>query len=101
MKMARDGFNAVSNAFVLALGIAWQGAFSEAVAALSHRFDDLRVRAYMDALMTMILCAVVLPAWVMYMLPKALAGPQPLEDKTKKDADKKKASEGAGGDVGE
>merc|ERR1719321_1446744 len=83
MNMARTGFNAVSNSFVLGLGLAWQGAFSEAVNALSHRFDDKTVRAYMDVLITICLIAVVMPAWLLYMLPKALAGPQPLEEAKK------------------
>jgi len=85
MQMARSAFNAVSNSFVLGLGIAWQGAFSEACSAMSERFEDATTRAYMDAFITMILCAIVLPAWVMYMLPRALAGPQPLDGDKKKD----------------
>lgn len=107
IKVARTGFNAVTNSFVLGLGIAWQGAFSEAVNALSHRFEDKSTRAYMDALMTMILCAIVLPAWLWYMLPKALAGPQPLEDKSKKkegetgSEEEKPADEDGGGSGGE
>lgn len=94
LAMARHGFEAVSQAFVLGLGLAWQGAFAEATTCLSHRFEDKHTRAYMDAWMTLGLCATVLPAWVLYMLPKALAGPQPLD----KDAKKK---EGEGGKPGE
>jgi hypothetical protein len=103
MQVARGGFNAVSNAFVLGLGVAWQGAFSEALNALSHRFEDRTTRAYMDCLLTLVLCAIVLPAWVMYMLPKALAGPQPLEDdkeketKTGEEGEEKVADEEGGG----
>jgi len=94
--VARGGFNAVISSFVLGLGIAWQGAFSEAVNALGHRFEDRTTRAYMDILMTLILCAVVLPAWFMYMLPKALAGPQPLEGDKKKEGEGDKKKEGEG-----
>jgi hypothetical protein len=79
MKVARGGFRAIQTSFVLALGISWQAAFSEAVGAMSYKFEDKKVRAYMDALMTAMLCTVIVPAWIWYMLPKALAGPVPLE----------------------
>jgi hypothetical protein len=77
--MARKAFDAVTRAFVLSLGVAWQGAFKEAVGGISDRYEDDTTRTYMDALMTVSLCASVLPAWFWFMLPKALAGPQPLE----------------------
>jgi hypothetical protein len=96
LNIARTGFNAVSNSFVLGLGIAWQGAFSEAVNALSHRFDDKTVRAYMDVLITICLIAVVMPAWLLYMLPKALAGPQPLEEAKKPSEEGQGNGENAG-----
>lgn len=79
IKVARGGFKAIQTAIVLAIGISWQGAFSEAVAAMSYKFTDKKIRAYMDALMTIMLCSTIVPAWIWYMLPKALAGPQPLE----------------------
>jgi len=77
--VARGGFIAVQTSFVLAVGCSWEGAFAEAVAAMSYRFEDKKVRAYMDALMTIMLCMAIFPAWIWYMLPKALAGPVPLE----------------------
>jgi len=92
LRVGRGGFEAVSGAFVLGLGLAWQGAFSEATTCLSNRFDDKNTRAYMDALMTFCLCATVMPAWVLYMLPKALAGSQPLTGTE----DAKKNKEGQG-----
>lgn len=79
MQVARGGFRALQTALVLAIGISWQGAFSEAVGAMSYKFQDKRLRAYMDALMTILLCSIITPAWIWYMLPKALAGPVKLE----------------------
>jgi len=79
VKVARGGFQAVSCAFTLGLGLAWQGAFSEAISCLTNRFEDKTTRMYMDVLVTLCLCGIVMPAWGLYMLPKALAGPQPLD----------------------
>jgi len=95
LKIARTGFDAVSASFVLGLGLSWQGAFTEATASLSNRYEDKHTRAYMDALMTLCLCAIVLPAWVLYMLPRAMAGPQPL------DSDKAVGKSAESGESGE
>lgn len=106
VKVARGGFQAVSCAFTLGLGLAWQGAFSEAISCLSNRFEDKTTRAYMDVLITLCLCGIVMPAWVLYMLPKALAGPQPLDGlKTKGkghevEESEKSNEEGAGVSMG-
>jgi len=79
MKVGKTGFIAVTQAFVLGLGMAWAGAFSEAMSCMSHMFADEESREYADIAMTFVLCIVVLPAWFWYMLPKVMAGPQPLE----------------------
>jgi hypothetical protein len=79
MEIARGGFEAVANSFILGLGVSWQEAFTEAVDSLTYKFTDPHVRAYMDCLMTLLLCFAILPAWLWFMMPKALAGPVPLE----------------------
>merc|ERR1719408_1212907 len=52
----------------------------------------------MDVLITLCLIGVVAPAWILYMLPKAIAGPVDLEDPKKRPAE---GQEGAGEQQGE
>lgn len=87
---ARSGFDAIQQAFILGLGISWQGAFSEAVESMAYNFQDINVRAYMEVLITIVLLTIVLPAWILYLLPKALAGPD-AEDASKPGTEEKSA----------
>lgn len=81
MKSARAGFDAVIRALILGIAISWKAAFKKAVQGISHEFDDATTRTYVDVGLCLFICSVVVPAWVMYMLPKELAGPVPLEKK--------------------
>jgi hypothetical protein len=94
VKMGRDAFDAVVRAIILGIALAWQGAFRRAVEGIARQSDDPGVRAYTDVALSIFLCGIMVPAWVMYILPRDLYGPIPDKPKvTGQDA--KKASETA------
>lgn len=81
MKSARAGFESITRAIILGIAVSWEGVFARSVEAISHEWDDATSRCYVDVALSIFICAVVVPAWVMYMLPKDLAGPVPVRGK--------------------
>jgi len=60
----------------LLLGLAWEAAFDQAVSGIEEKFaaDSVRNRVLLKVGMSAALCTLVLPAWRLYILPKAIAG---------------------------
>lgn len=62
------------SAIGLLLGLAWEGAFREAIESVGRMYDDTPTRKIENVdMVSVLLCAVVLPAWVMYIHPVAMA----------------------------
>jgi hypothetical protein len=75
IKVGRDAFDALVRAIILGIALAWQGAFRRAVQGIARQSSDAAVRAYTDVALSIFLCGIVVPAWVMYILPRDLYGP--------------------------
>lgn len=69
-KVAR-GLRSLGKAFMLLLGLTWEGAFWEGAHTMSQGmgFDDQTARMLMVVVLSLILCAIVMPAWIIHIVP--------------------------------
>eukprot|EP00927_Polykrikos_kofoidii_P067467 TRINITY_DN6295_c0_g1_i2.p1 TRINITY_DN6295_c0_g1~~TRINITY_DN6295_c0_g1_i2.p1 ORF type:complete len:679 (+),score=95.37 TRINITY_DN6295_c0_g1_i2:295-2037(+) len=63
------GLRALLNSFALLMGLSWEATFAEAVESVGSTFEDIKTRTVVSVTITVGLCAVVLPAWALYILP--------------------------------
>jgi hypothetical protein len=66
-----DGCRKLLTAFVLSMALSWEAAFDRAVEGLSEQFQG-STKVRMEAFISFGLCAIVLPAWKMYILPSSI-----------------------------
>merc|ERR1711972_600032 len=52
-------------------GLSWEAAFTQAVAGVADLYDH-HTKTLVDAAITSALCLLVLPAWALYILPRAV-----------------------------
>merc|ERR1719161_2118419 len=71
----QSGVRALISTMALLLGLAWEAVFTLSIESISgHYAQHPAEYIYCELGMTFILCGIVLPAWVMYFLPKAEEG---------------------------
>eukprot|EP00746_Dinoflagellata_sp_MGD_P162513 gnl/MRDRNA2_/MRDRNA2_90105_c0_seq1.p1 gnl/MRDRNA2_/MRDRNA2_90105_c0~~gnl/MRDRNA2_/MRDRNA2_90105_c0_seq1.p1 ORF type:complete len:604 (+),score=68.02 gnl/MRDRNA2_/MRDRNA2_90105_c0_seq1:81-1892(+) len=71
----QSGVRALISTMALLLGLAWEAVFTLSIESISgHYAEHPTEYIYCELGMTFILCGIVLPAWVMYFLPKAEEG---------------------------
>eukprot|EP00927_Polykrikos_kofoidii_P085638 TRINITY_DN9360_c1_g1_i1.p1 TRINITY_DN9360_c1_g1~~TRINITY_DN9360_c1_g1_i1.p1 ORF type:complete len:586 (-),score=137.08 TRINITY_DN9360_c1_g1_i1:55-1812(-) len=75
-----QGTKALCNAFGLLLGLSWEGAFGEAIGALGRRATTPENKFMVMNGLGICLCVIVLPAWVLYVLPDVHAIKEEEED---------------------
>lgn len=63
------GMRSMLKTFALLMGLAWEATFTSAVKAIGHEFEGHEATFVIDGLVLTI-CAVVLPAWALYIFPK-------------------------------
>jgi len=68
------GMRALGESFMLLLGLAWEGAFWEGAHAMAvgMKLESKSARMGAVILMSLSLCAVVMPAWIIYIMPSTL-----------------------------
>mmetsp|Transcript_156024 Transcript_156024/g.291151 ORF Transcript_156024/g.291151 Transcript_156024/m.291151 type:complete len:741 (+) Transcript_156024:65-2287(+) len=82
VKVGKEGFAVVNEAFSLGIGMSWEGAFSQSVDEFAEEYggEGGHARAWTEVLLAVFLIILILPAWVWYILPKVLAGPEITDD---------------------
>lgn len=71
----QSGLRALISTMALLLGLAWEAVFTLSIESISgHYIEHPSQYIYCELGLTFILCGIVLPAWVMYFLPKAEEG---------------------------
>jgi len=73
VKSSRMAFDSMIDAVILGIAIGWETAFKKAVKAVAHISTDKTAETYVNLVLSLFLCSIIVPACVMYMLPKALA----------------------------
>jgi len=63
-------FRPLADAFVLVMALSWEAAFDRAVQGIGEEFEGNQ-KLWMETGLSIALCAVVLPAWMLYVLPRA------------------------------
>jgi len=65
------GLRAFGKAFMILLGLAWEGAFWEGAHALGQGMglENQTPRMLAVAMLSLALCAIVMPAWIIYIVP--------------------------------
>jgi hypothetical protein len=68
------GLRALGKAFMLLLGLAWEGAFWEGAHSMSNgmELDNKTERMIAVILLSLIFVAIVMPAWIMYIVPHTI-----------------------------
>lgn len=85
-----SALRSLMSAMGLLLGLAWEGAFGEAIEGIGRVFEDQPKThiVIMDTL-GLSLCAIVLPAWAMYVLPSSMdAAKGEMEEEETRTTDK-------------
>jgi len=89
-----SALRSLMSAMGLLLGLAWEGAFGEAIEGIGRVYEDRPTThlAVIDSL-GLSLCAIVLPAWAMYILPVAMStvSGEEAEEVSKRISSKEKA----------
>lgn len=71
----QSGLRALISTMALLLGLAWEAVFTLSIESISGHYIEYPAQyIWVELGLTLILCGVVLPAWVMYFLPKAEEG---------------------------
>merc|ERR1719399_1524368 len=68
------GLRALGKAFMLLLGLAWEGAFWEGAhgMAAGMELEDKTSRMLAVIFSSLAFCAIVMPAWIMYIVPHTI-----------------------------
>merc|ERR1719203_2452650 len=66
-----DGCRALLKTFALLMGLSWEATFAEGVNAVSFVYPE-DMRMYVVVSLSLLLCAIVLPAWALYIVPKSM-----------------------------
>jgi hypothetical protein len=68
------GLRALGKAFMLLLGLAWEGAFWEGAHSMSAgmELEDKTSRMLAVIFSSLAFCAIVMPAWIMYIVPHTI-----------------------------
>merc|ERR1719327_587154 len=61
---------ALISTMALLLGLAWEAVFTLAIESISGNYKNPAEYIYCELGLTFCLCGLVLPAWVMYIIPK-------------------------------
>eukprot|EP00931_Biecheleriopsis_adriatica_P090109 TRINITY_DN64143_c0_g1_i1.p1 TRINITY_DN64143_c0_g1~~TRINITY_DN64143_c0_g1_i1.p1 ORF type:complete len:745 (+),score=145.50 TRINITY_DN64143_c0_g1_i1:289-2235(+) len=75
-----DALRSLGEAFVLLLGLSWESCFMEVMGAVLKNSSDEVVNTLVFVCMSAVLCLLVIPAWIMYILPNALGHGHCQED---------------------
>eukprot|EP00928_Gymnodinium_smaydae_P031652 TRINITY_DN23169_c0_g1_i1.p1 TRINITY_DN23169_c0_g1~~TRINITY_DN23169_c0_g1_i1.p1 ORF type:complete len:774 (+),score=166.35 TRINITY_DN23169_c0_g1_i1:306-2324(+) len=67
-----EGLRALSEAFVLLLGLCWESAFMQALDSINANYRDRVQIAFIHLGLTVLLNVCVMPAWILYILPFSL-----------------------------
>merc|ERR1719207_1949 len=71
----QSSVRALIGTMALLLGLAWEAVFTLSIESISGHYIEYPAQyIWVELGLTLILCGVVLPAWVMYFLPKAEEG---------------------------
>eukprot|EP00931_Biecheleriopsis_adriatica_P123534 TRINITY_DN98586_c0_g1_i1.p1 TRINITY_DN98586_c0_g1~~TRINITY_DN98586_c0_g1_i1.p1 ORF type:complete len:644 (-),score=106.84 TRINITY_DN98586_c0_g1_i1:54-1985(-) len=65
------GLRSTSEAFVLLLGLSWESTFVKVLEASQKKATDNTQDTLMTVVKALVLCFLVVPAWIMYIMPKA------------------------------
>lgn len=87
--LSEEGLRSLGVSFGLLVGLSWEITFDTAVENLEHRmvnaYHNHILGAFAKTILILGLCGVVLPAWRMYILPKALAAEEEAHEKLLED----------------
>jgi len=75
VRSTRAAFNAVIRAIILAVAMCWEGVFDRAIESISNKGEAANTRVFYNVMLSLFLVAIMLPAMVMYFLPRDMAGP--------------------------
>ncbi|CAK0816694.1 unnamed protein product [Prorocentrum cordatum] len=81
-KSTQKGLRQLLSTFGIVMGLTWEACFTEAIDGITADYDG-SYKTVLDFGITFSLCAVVLPAWAMYILPKVLEDEEQKKDKEK------------------
>jgi len=68
------GLRALGKAFMILLGLSWEGAFWEGAHSMVQGmgFESQSNQMMMVVLLSLVFCAIVMPAWIIYIVPHTL-----------------------------
>ncbi|CAK0893384.1 unnamed protein product, partial [Prorocentrum cordatum] len=81
-RSTQKGLRQLLSTFGIVMGLTWEACFTEAIEGITGDYHGT-YKTVADLGFTLILCAVVLPAWAMYILPKVLEDEEGKKEKQK------------------